>query len=290
MAYSVIERHIWHDEKFRSLSRDARDLFLYLLTSPHSNRLGLYVLDRFYAASDVQMEPTEVDAALAELKAAGRVDYDPKTRLVLVRRFLKHNPLKNPNVVTAACGDLSELPFSKQLWEQLTDAVNRWGKSYYEQLRKQLGEQLGDKTLNQDPDQDPDPIPEPTTTVDKSTEAVASKNGSPPPIEQIPETGQRIGAYLAHFMPIIREVGLSDDATNGSILKALAKRRAPPRDLEDVIRGLPLVAGELNEGELRWIYAARKEEIAEPAWNKAKRAYHESQKDNVASFVREMVG
>lgn len=187
MAYSVIERHIWHDEKFRGLSRDARDLFLYLLTSPHSNRLGLYVLDRFYAASDVQMEPAEVDAALAELKAAGRVDYDPGTRLVLVRRFLKHNPLKNPNVVTAACSDLAELPFSQQLWEQLADAVKRWGKSYYKQLREQLAEQLGDKTLNQDPD--PDPTPDPDQDHEqKQVEATSPVEPASAPVNAPPAT------------------------------------------------------------------------------------------------------
>lgn len=171
MAYSVIERHIWHDEKFRSLSRNARDLFLYLLTSPHSNRLGMYVLDRFYVASDLQMEPAEVDVALAELKDCGRVDYDPTARLVLIRRFLRHNPLKNPNVVKAACDDLSKLPFSKRLWKQLSESVTRWGKARYEPLHELLREPLGDKTLNQDPD--PDPTPEPT-----EEDANASLSGS----------------------------------------------------------------------------------------------------------------
>lgn len=186
MAYSVIERHIWHDETFRRLSRDARLLFLYLLTSPHSNRLGMYVLDRLYAASDMQMEPAEVDAALLELQEAGRIDYDGSTRVVLIRRFLKHNPLKNQNVVKAACKDLVEVPFTKQLHEQLAEAVNRWGKAHYEQLREQLAEQLGDKTRNPDPIPYPEPL---TTTEDKSSEAGASDSDN-------------LGAVLA---PLIRQ-------------------------------------------------------------------------------------
>lgn len=134
-----------------------------------------------------------------------------------------------------------------------------------------------------------------TTAEDKSSEAVASKNGSrsadePPPIDTIADPGQRIGAYLAHFMPIVREVGLSDDDTNGSIIKALAKRRAPPEGLEQAIRGLPLVASDMNGGELKWIYAAKRDEIAEPAWNRAKRAYVDSQKGKVSPMIREMVG
>lgn len=128
MAYSRVERHVWHDERFRQFSPTTRLVWLYLLTCPHLNRLGCFVLPPMYAAEDTQLSPEAVLAALAELQEAGRVEYDPQTRLLILHRFLKHNAMDGPNVVKAAVKELDALPFHEGIFVALAHAVERWGQ------------------------------------------------------------------------------------------------------------------------------------------------------------------
>ena len=44
----------WTDDKVQPLSDDARLLFLYLMTSPHSNMAGFYWLPLGYIAEDLR--------------------------------------------------------------------------------------------------------------------------------------------------------------------------------------------------------------------------------------------
>ena len=56
--------------RIREHPRDARELYLYMLTSPSGAGRGMDIL-RFYAASVVQMEPPEAGRSTAQ------VDIDP---------------------------------------------------------------------------------------------------------------------------------------------------------------------------------------------------------------------
>src|SRR5690606_8097772 len=89
MAYSKFERHTWHDERFRGWKRDVRDMWKYILTSPHTNRLGCFVLDPMYAAADLsaaddRWSEARAEAAIRELEQTGRIRYDWSTRLLLI--------------------------------------------------------------------------------------------------------------------------------------------------------------------------------------------------------------
>ena len=95
--YQNIEVKIWHDEKFISLSPDGKLLFLYILTCPHSNALGAYVLKKGYIAEDLKWSTAKVSQTLSELFRKGFVTYDETTSVVVVDKFLKHNPPGNPN-------------------------------------------------------------------------------------------------------------------------------------------------------------------------------------------------
>jgi hypothetical protein len=129
MPYSKVERQLWDDEKFRTWDRDVRDTFMYLLTTKHQNRIGMFVLDPMYLASDVQIPLDSARASLEFLDSIDRIMWDAGTRLVLVTRHFKYNAMENPNVVTAAAKhDLAEIPFAKRLWEGLLEACFAYGK------------------------------------------------------------------------------------------------------------------------------------------------------------------
>lgn len=97
MKYRKIETELWGDEKFRNLSKDAQYLFFYLLTSPHSNSLGIFKLPQFYVAGDTKLLPERLPELFAELFAIQLVEYDEKTSVVWIKNFLRHNPIQNQN-------------------------------------------------------------------------------------------------------------------------------------------------------------------------------------------------
>jgi hypothetical protein len=137
LRYQRIFTSIWQDEKVLQLSEDGRVLFLYILTSPHSNSLGLYVLLKQYILGDLGWDNKRLDKPFAELISQGLIDYDEKNRLILVENHLKHNPIANLNQVKAnvkltlrmpkshlyskviAKLDLHDKPFLKPLLERL---------------------------------------------------------------------------------------------------------------------------------------------------------------------------
>ena len=109
--YTTVESIIWHDEKFRSLSEDARTLFLYLLTSPHSNMLGIFYLPKLYACSDLQWEPERYQRGIDTLCDTLLIEVDKD--IIWVKNYLKHNPIKGPKQITGAVNRLMTLPDTK---------------------------------------------------------------------------------------------------------------------------------------------------------------------------------
>ena len=109
--YTTVESIIWHDEKFRSLPEDARTLFLYLLTSPHSNMLGIFYLPKLYACSDLQWEPERYQRGIDTLCDTLLIEVDKD--IIWVKNYLKHNPIKGPKQITGAANRLMTLPDTK---------------------------------------------------------------------------------------------------------------------------------------------------------------------------------
>lgn len=146
MAYGAVDRRIWNDERFRRWREDVRMVWLYLLTCPHGNRLGCFVLPTYYVADDVQLELDVAREALATLEEEGRIAWDRELRVVCIRNHLKpeYNPLANQSVVKAAMKDLAELPDSRKCLRALLEAVDRWGRPHYEQLEQELRHRVGD--------------------------------------------------------------------------------------------------------------------------------------------------
>lgn len=152
MAYSKVERQMWRDETFRRLGRDARDVWQYLLTSPHSNRFGLFLLPVLYAAADVQLSVEEARGSLAELEREGRIVYDEEAGVVFICRHWKHNQCENPNVVTRAVEELDAIPYHGELWAFMADAVEGYcplttkdGKPFHSKLVEAIRKRIEEK-------------------------------------------------------------------------------------------------------------------------------------------------
>ena len=117
--YSKIQKRIWNSRTFHHLSEDAKFLWFYILTCPHSNMLGLYVLKPGYVHEDLGWSNQRFSKSFNELLniqlsngCQGLIKYDSDNNLILIKNFLEHNPLQNPNQVTAAIKKIRDLPIS----------------------------------------------------------------------------------------------------------------------------------------------------------------------------------
>lgn len=122
MAYGRVDEKFWYDHVIRGLPETARLFMLYLLTCPHRNRLGCFVLDPHYAAGDLQWTHEQVIEALQALEGVGRIAWDSGNRVVFLNSHWKHNYLANPNVVKGAKTDLRSLP-DTPLFQNLLVAI-----------------------------------------------------------------------------------------------------------------------------------------------------------------------
>jgi len=141
MRYQRIFTSIWQDEKFLQLSDDGRFLFIYILTAPHSNSLGLYVLPKAYILGDLGWDRERLDKPFAELLDEELVDYDESPRLILVKNHLRHNPIENENQAKANAKIVSMMPKS-HLYAYVISKLDQFNKPFYEPLLKLLKERL----------------------------------------------------------------------------------------------------------------------------------------------------
>ena len=116
MAFRKIETRLWHDEKVRVMTSDTKLLWLYLLTGPHSNSLGCYVISKATIADDLDWPLPKLERTFSELLAKNLIQYDVPTRLLFIINYLKHNA-KFENIATksAAVRQFYALPKSSVL-------------------------------------------------------------------------------------------------------------------------------------------------------------------------------
>jgi len=182
--YAKVQKRIWNSKTFSNLSEDARLLWLYLLTCPHGNMVGLFVLKPGYVQEDLQWSSQRFTKSFTELLTIplsngchGLVKYDENTKVIWIKNYLEHNPLINPNQVKAAVQKIRALPYS-ELFQDVKLFVQSLGKPLYESLGSLLGKPVTVTVAvtvdnNNSKDQELLSVPNP-------------KPGSTPPVVKIP--------------------------------------------------------------------------------------------------------
>jgi hypothetical protein len=111
--YRKVDSRIWVDEKFRDLTRDGREFFIYLLTSPHSTAWGAYVLDNLYIIADLRTTQKRVNESWREVLKSKMCLRDEKTRVVCLPNWFKYNLPSNEKTAMACIRGILDLPRSK---------------------------------------------------------------------------------------------------------------------------------------------------------------------------------
>jgi len=103
--YNKVDRCLIRDPRFRSLSKEARDLWLYFLIAPDSKPCpGLIPVSIHTIIGDLQLSPfdeylVKIQDAIKELEERNWIKFDQNANLFLLRNALKHNPPESLNVI-----------------------------------------------------------------------------------------------------------------------------------------------------------------------------------------------
>ncbi len=133
--YIRVATKFWQDEKVRALGDDSKLLYLYVLTSPHSNMAGYYVLPKPYVAYDLNWLPERLDKAFSKLLHHGLIKYCKQSDVVLIPNFLKYNPMQNQNQAKGAARRVAELP-SNTLRDDFEVVLEQYAKQFMERFAK----------------------------------------------------------------------------------------------------------------------------------------------------------
>jgi hypothetical protein len=106
-----VDLRLWSDAKFRSLSRNGKFLWIFLLTCPYTGDFpGLLRMSRAGAAEELDLTTEEFDRSFAELQSAGMAEADWAARLVWLPNAVRYNRPDNVNAVKAWACELMDLP------------------------------------------------------------------------------------------------------------------------------------------------------------------------------------
>ena len=125
--YGQVQCNFWVHPDIQSLSDQAKLLALYLIEGPHSNALGCYRLPIGYVSADLGWSSETVSKRFAELFQAGLVIRDEATSWILLQKFLRWNPIANPNVGKNVAKCVEAIPRNISFANELCHALRQHG-------------------------------------------------------------------------------------------------------------------------------------------------------------------
>lgn len=122
--YRKIDTRIWNDQKFISLSDDAKFVFMLLLTHQHLTPIGAMRTTVSGLASEMRWEFKRFNVAFNEIIKLNMVRFDEASSYLWLPNFLKYNRPESPNVVKSWEDILDYLPECALLNEMITKVAS----------------------------------------------------------------------------------------------------------------------------------------------------------------------
>lgn len=175
--YRQVYPRIWRHPNFTGLTKSARELTLYLLSGPQSNRIGCFFFSVATASEDLNVAVETIRKGLADISGAFGWTFDAKCKVFWIRSWWKWNQPANPNVLRGNLKDLSDIPpcavtdaFARHV-ETLPETLH---ETFVEGCRQRLGKPSPKQEQYQDQYQDQEQYP-------ALRAKAARKENSPPP-------------------------------------------------------------------------------------------------------------
>jgi hypothetical protein len=150
MAYSRIDRKVWYSRTFNKLDLDGKFLWFYILSNPHGNSAGYYVLAPSYAAADLKWPVKRFTKSLKEVCEIqtsnghrGLCAYDEECQVLWIRNYLEVHPILNRKHLAGLTKALDMVPVSP-----LLSTFVRYLKASSNTYHKTLGKTLGIRASN----------------------------------------------------------------------------------------------------------------------------------------------
>ncbi|WP_441001285.1 hypothetical protein [Fodinibius sp. SL11] len=125
-----IDTHFWNDTYTGGLDRDEKYLYIYLITNPLTNMLGIYEIRVERMCFDTGLDEESVREALSKFEKDGKVKY--VDGYIILVNFVK-NQNYNRNMIKSAVTDMKDLPDSiKQT--SFFRRILSWFKEHYPNL------------------------------------------------------------------------------------------------------------------------------------------------------------
>jgi hypothetical protein len=157
--YYRIAPKIWRHAKVHRWDGATCTLALYLLTCPHRNIAGLFVLPRAYIGADLPLAPDDLDRAWAQLLAEDFIRYDAATDVVLLVNALAYDAPENANQCKGAAKALTEVP-ATPLWRDLLAQARRYAPALGAEIARQMQERFPQLMTEPMDQRLPEPLPE----------------------------------------------------------------------------------------------------------------------------------
>lgn len=109
--FGRVRTAFWDDPDVKGCSAAAKMMALYLITSQHTNAIGLFRLPIAYMQDDTGLTKQQVEQAFSELRDIGYVEHCERLPWIWIPKFLKHNAPENSNVWRKCVKDLISVPY-----------------------------------------------------------------------------------------------------------------------------------------------------------------------------------
>ena len=109
MAYRKIHDDFWTDPDIEELTPEQKFFYLYLITNPNVNQIGLYEFSIRRACFETGYNSDTVYKLLDTFQEMGKIKRSKKTREILVIKFYWHNKSNSPKVKKHVEGLLDEV-------------------------------------------------------------------------------------------------------------------------------------------------------------------------------------
>lgn len=146
--YARISPKFWIGETgtaIRELGAQAQLVALYLMSSPHSNMIGMYWQPLSYIAEEVGLTAQAVEKTMISLIDIGFCCYDLQTKVVWIKEMAKYQigerldaKDKQSKGVQNAYNDVPGNPFLRDFFEMYSEALNMTHARTYEGASKPL--------------------------------------------------------------------------------------------------------------------------------------------------------
>jgi len=234
--YGKVATRFWTDARVLSLEGREKLVFLFLLAGTQSNCVGCFRCTSHHIAADAVCSAEEAEQALARLAAVGLIERDVAAGLVWLPRWLRYNPLLNPNMGKSALMDLLALPASPLLArvvESLQPFAALLPKEWQGQVAHLFPNPLGNEFGKEEGVGLENAFPNPIPSHPNPSHQERDAPGGAPPVRARRAKTPTKGAPPAEA---VRLAGLLADLIRGRDSKAKVSPASWARDLEALHR------------------------------------------------------